>query len=268
MEDSKLISVIIPVYNGEKYLAQCIENMLCQTYTKLEIIVIDDGSKDNSAKIAEQYPVKLFRQENKGLSAARNMGVSLTSGDYIHFMDVDDLLNLEYYEKMMEALLQADADMACGGMINEIKPHRSTLYDYRFLLMTTDDKLSSTKVGKYGYVWRYVFKKSLLTEHHLQFEEGRLIEDLAFSLAAVYFAKKIVTVPGAVYFYKLRVNSITQNENSAFIKRRHDDLKHAREVRQQFATEHHFEIPGATKNGFIPLLAKWIARLGGGFRYF
>ena len=114
---NNLVSVIIPVYNGEKYIKNCLENVLSQTYKNLEIIVVDDGSTDRSAEIAAGYPVKIVAHErNSGLSAARNTGIDNAQGDYIHFMDVDDLLNTDFYKSMVEAIVSTGSDIACSGV--------------------------------------------------------------------------------------------------------------------------------------------------------
>lgn len=94
MSHSALISVIVPVYNVAPYLAQCIENLLPQTYRNLEIIIIDDGSIDGSSEITQRFPLELLYKTNKGLSVARNLGLENALGDLVHFMDVDDLINL------------------------------------------------------------------------------------------------------------------------------------------------------------------------------
>jgi len=239
---SMKISVIIPVYNGEKYIAQCIENMLCQTYKNLEIIVIDDGSTDNSAVIAKQYPIQLICQENQGLSASRNRGVEVATGEYIHFMDVDDLLNLEYYAHMAEAITITDADMAYGGIINEMQPHRTLLYSDRWLLVTTDDKFQFTNVYEWGYSVRYLIKKTFLIEKNLQFEVGKLIEDLPFSIQAVYKANKIVTVPNAIYYYKKRAGTIMTTNDRAAKRKRKEGWIAAKAFRKEFAQQHNLKI--------------------------
>jgi glycosyltransferase involved in cell wall biosynthesis len=255
------ISVIIPCYNGEKYIEQCLENVLCQTYKELEIVVINDGSKDNSLQIIEKYSdrTKIINQENRGLSAARNAGINCATGDYIHFLDVDDLLNLQYYEKMAEAIALTDAEIAVGGVINEGRTKRTIVYDYQNVATIIEDKLTMTKVGQYGYVWRYLFNLNFLKINNLCFEEGRFIEDLAFSLQAVYFAKKIVSVPQAIYTYKLRENSIMGNRDAAFKRKRHEDWLHAKEFRQNFANKHNFSIPDIATKGFGALIVKYFS---------
>jgi glycosyltransferase involved in cell wall biosynthesis len=240
MESSKLISVIVPVYNGEKYVAQCIENLLYQTHKNLEIIVVDDGSTDHSAEIAKQYPVKIIRQANRGLSASRNVGISAAGGEFIHFMDVDDLINLEFYEKMVQAIVETGADMACCGFVFERYPHQSQYIKYRMLVSKLEDKLLMTNVSNYGACWCYLFKSSFLKNKSICFEEGRLVEDRFFSTQAVFYANKIVSVPDAVYFYKNRVNSIMTTKNLSLISKRHRDRQHAKEFQHHFAVQNQF----------------------------
>ncbi|GHT17458.1 hypothetical protein FACS189429_1590 [Bacteroidia bacterium] len=252
------ISVIIPCYNGEKYVAQCLENLLSQTCKALEIIVIDDGSTDNSAQIAAKYSIKLVRlSQNSGLSAARNAGMDIATGDFIHFMDVDDEINDVFFENMLSAILATDADIACGGMINEPSPRKNLIYSEIEVLTTTAEKLEKTKVGRWGYVWRYVFNTDFLKNHHLRFEEGRFIEDLPFTLPAVFFAKKVVLVPHAVYTYKLQENSIMTTNDFAHRKKRFRDWQHVKAFRKAFANQHKFKIPNVATTGVKALIVKW-----------
>ncbi len=225
------ISVIIPVYNGEKWVTQCIENVLCQSYKDLEVIVVDDGSTDATAEIASRYPVKLIRQANKGLSGARNTGIDASTGDYIHFMDVDDCINLHYYERMAEAA--EDADIVCGGVVNMNHSYKTILFPDRLLLTTPEDKFYVTNVGYNAYVWRYIIKRSFLVEHKLRFEEGRLFEDVLFSLDAFIKANRIVTVPCAVYYYMKREGSI-MNSNGDKARYRKEQSKKAKAYRRDF----------------------------------
>lgn len=237
------ISVIIPVYNGEKYIAQCIETILCQTYKNVEIIVINDGSSDNSAAIAKQLPVKVIRfEENQGAAAARNAGIAAATGEYIHFMDVDDWLNLEYYERMIDAIILTDAEIACSCFANEVTPRVSTLFSSRLVLMTAEDKIAATNAGLMGSVCNYLFKKAFLLEKNLQFEVGHLVEDVMYSLQAIYEANKIVTVPDAVYYYKKRQGSTVNNTDSAFIKKRKADSQRAIHSRDEFLKKHHLSV--------------------------
>ena len=99
------ISVIVPVYNVEKFLAQCLESLVLQTYKNLEIIIVDDGSSDNSYKIYKKYAksdsrIQIIKQKNAGVSAARNTGLASATGEYVHFIDSDDYIDIDYYEKI------------------------------------------------------------------------------------------------------------------------------------------------------------------------
>ena len=254
------ISVVIPVYNGELYIAECIERLLRQTYENLEIVVVSDGSTDRSVEIAEKYPVKIIQfEQNRGPATARNAGMDVATGKYVHFMDVDDAINDEFYEKLAIAVEETQADIACCGMINEPKPHRTMIFKERLELTTTKEKLKVTNVGRWGYSVRYLFNVDFLKANNLRFEEGRFIEDMPFSFAAVYFANKLVTVPDAIYTYIFRKNSIMTRRDRAHYKKKHRDLRHAREFRHNFARKHGFKIPGVPTMGWLSLFyVKWL----------
>jgi glycosyltransferase involved in cell wall biosynthesis len=118
-----LISVVIPAYNGEAFLDQAIESALEQTWPRTEVVVVDDGSTDRSAEIAGSYPVKLMRQENRGVAAARNRGLDVTKGDLFSFLDQDDMLRPEKLECQLEALLaQPEAGMSSCRMRIFLEP--------------------------------------------------------------------------------------------------------------------------------------------------
>jgi glycosyltransferase involved in cell wall biosynthesis len=235
---NNLISVIIPAFNAEKYIAQSIENALFQSYKNLEIIVINDGSTDKTAEIAEHYPVKLINQENRGLSAARNVGVENATGEYIHFFDADDLINTDFYQNMLSAILFADANIACSGVWHEKEAKKNTFFSEKIIAVNAEDKLTLCKVLAQGYVVKYLFKKSFLLENELKFHVGRFIEDMFFSFQAVFLSNKVITAPNAVYYYKYRQNSITANKNRQIRKKRRADWKFAYQFCLDFAQTH------------------------------
>lgn len=258
MTKTSLVSVVIPVYNGEQYISSCLDNLMNQSYKNLEIIVINDGSSDNSEQIIKNYPVKLISlTSNSGISIARNRGIDTAKGEFIHFMDVDDSINSDYYKEMVDAITETNADIACSGMLNEPKPHRTMLFKEREIFITTEAKFKATNVGKWGFSVRYLFKTDFLKKYNLKFIEGRLIEDLPFSISAVFFANKLVTVPGAIYSYILRQNSVTTQRNSSFRRKRRRDLRFAKEFRHKFAREHNFKIPYVPTGRFALFFVKW-----------
>lgn len=243
--DLPLITVVIPVYNGEKFIKTCLENVLGQSYKNLEIIVVNDGSTDKSAEIAAQYPVKTVTHEkNSGLSAARNTGIDNATGDYIHFMDVDDLLNTDFYNAMAKAVVETSSDIACSGVIHEQEKYKTQLFGKQKTYISTKDKLTATYVGKWGYVWRYLYRLDFIRQNNLRFEVGRFVEDLSFSLPSLYFAKKIVVVPGATYLYAFVENSIINNPDKTHKAKVKEDFRHAQKVILDFASKHNFKIPG------------------------
>jgi glycosyltransferase involved in cell wall biosynthesis len=242
LKKDTLISVVIPAYNAAQYLEQCIQNVLLQSYKNLEIIVVDDGSKDNTREIAQQYPVKLIQQENQGSAAARNAGIQAATGEYIHFMDADDLINLNFYERMLDAILSVDADMACCGFIHERLPAFNSVIIEQFVFINTEDKMTFTNVGHQGAAWKYLFKISFLRSKKLLFDLNlRVAQDKAFSLQAVFYANKIISVPNAVYIYKVRNNSAMTASTTKQKKNRKKSIKEANEFCKKFANEHHLK---------------------------
>lgn len=233
----KTISVIIPAYNAEKYIAQCIYMLKAQSYKKLEIIVVDDGSTDQTYNIARQLSVKFIRQSNQGVSAARNIGLKEATGEYVHFLDADDLLNVDFYKNMIRAAHSLDAEVACCGLNHERHPSLSRYFTEDILVSIMDDKVWLTNVENQGNTFKYLIKRTLIDEHNLRFDEDlRIGEDAVYSLKLIYYAKNVVGVAGATYFYKNRINSaITRKrtfhkaslgiEKKKFIERRERFIK-------------------------------------------
>lgn len=257
-----LVSIVVPVYNGEKYLKSCLDSIIVQSYKNLEIIVVDDGSIDKTAEIAQKYPVKLVSMDkNRGLSAARNRGMDEALGEYIHFLDGDDDVSPDYYKEMVAAITETGSDVACGGVVNDKKSYKTLRFKKRKVYTTIEDKFKASYVGKWGYVWRYLYKLDFLREKGYRFEEGRLIEDLAFSLPTVYYSNQLVVVPNADYFYRFRENSIMSTKTKAHAEKRRKDWLHAKALRQEFADTHGFKIYGVHKGKFMYLIRKFYVSL-------
>ena len=129
LNETPLISVIIPVYNVEPYFRQCLNSVVGQTYEKLEILIIDDGSTDECGKICDEYAerdgrIKVFHTENRGLSAARNLGIDEAGGEYINFIDSDDWFELNAIETAVNAAIDSKADIVCFRYVKEYKNTR------------------------------------------------------------------------------------------------------------------------------------------------
>ena len=201
------ISVIIPMYNAEKYIDECLDSVLAQTYKNLDIIVIDDGSTDDSIKIAEKKSknIKIIRNKHLGVSVARNRGLDIATGEWVHFVDADDkLAGTDFYEKVIDAIANPDIDLAAVGVLDEKRGLRPT-YSYKRarIYARTQKKINVTRVARRPAVWNYIFRRDMLNRHGLQFDSKRPIsQDVMFSIPAVYYARAVVTVPGAFYWYR------------------------------------------------------------------
>ncbi|MDR1952212.1 MAG: glycosyltransferase [Elusimicrobiota bacterium] len=252
MPQDFLISVIVPVYNVEKYLSQCLENLIYQTYKNLEIIIVDDGSTDGSHLVYEKYAakdprIKIVKQANKGPSGARNAGMKQAHGEYIYFMDSDDYIDLDYYEKMIKAAIDTQADIACSRLCF-FRSNGVTWAGINFsqnaILTNVYDKLHVSECLRYPGVTKFLFKSEFVKNKNLSFEEGRCCgEDSMFSVPALYYSNKVVLVPEAMYHYRRdSYNSITNMIDSEKVKKRNNDDLYMRNKLKEFAISHNFEI--------------------------
>jgi glycosyltransferase involved in cell wall biosynthesis len=211
-----LISVIIPVYKVEKYLEQCLVSVIFNSYGNLEIIIVDDGSPDNSADIYNKYAeldkrIKIIVQENAGLSAARNAGVKAANGEYVHFVDSDDYIDLNFYEELVNDALQYDADIvACGIKISNAVA--AITYSHRIICADLYTKIQKLICAKHGYAVRYLLRRRFLAENKIEFVVGKSFEDLPFTLTAVKAANRVVINPNTFYHYIRRPNSISTSK--------------------------------------------------------
>lgn len=235
MSDTPLISVVIPAFNAAAYIGQCIENVKYQTYQHIEILVIDDGSTDDTVAIAKSFNVKVISQGNNGVSAARNRGINNAVGQYVHFLDVDDLINDCFYEELLDSATKYDADVVCCSVYHE----KSSLWSHEksgiFVASNSEDKMMLAKVGEDGHCFKYLFRKDFLLNHSIYFDESiGISEDLVFSIQAVYFANRLVLQDKALYFYKHRTGSTLALFNTRKRIDRSRELAPVREFKQFF----------------------------------
>ena len=229
---NKLVSIIIPVYNVEKYLAECIESVLRQTYQNIEILLIADGSPDNSGKICDKYAkkdsrVRVIHKQNGGVSSARNVGLEQANGEYITFVDGDDFIAKSYIEELYKTLENANADLSfCkydhynGLGFEEIKEGFPTN-----LVVDKNDqsfidffcRFFTNKNNFCGSSCRVLYKKSVLQD--LSFNENvKISEDLLFLLQAIFNAKKLVFLDKALYHYRVAQGSACHSYKKNFLK--------------------------------------------------
>lgn len=210
-----LISVIIPVYNSADLLTRCLNYLINQTYNKLEIIIIDDGSTDNTPGVCRDFAkrdarIKFLRQKNSGPANARNNGLGKATGEYVHFHDADDFVEQDYYEKMVAALNQSHADIICGE-VEEIG-YFFPKFDRVHICTTLEEKLSIPRTYMFNVVWRYLYRRDFLVQHNLQYPKNMFVgEDTMFMMYATYYANTIATAPGAVYHCISNPDSLGKN---------------------------------------------------------
>ncbi len=208
------ISVIVPVYNVENQLERCLQSLISQTYTQLEIILVDDGSADNSGDMCEKYAakdsrIKVIHQENKGLSGARNAGLDVATGEYIFFLDSDDYLAITALEKLINQSNRCNADIvACGfahvydnGTESTFTSSAPAQYSGReaVLQMMTTNNICST-------AWNKLYKADLWKD--IRFPVGRLHEDEATTYKLLFNANLVAYLPECLYKYYQRDDSI------------------------------------------------------------
>ena len=201
------VSVIIPVYNVEKYIERCLESVIHQTLKEIEIIIINDGSSDRTSKKIEKFlgdkRVIYIKTENKGQSAARNKGLKIAKGEYVGFVDSDDYIDLDFYEKLYKRIKETNADIAAASIVR----HHGTFEKWRVnydLNKTTTDKNEMFKLVKYpnqSYVWNKIYKKEFLDSINFEFMEGVFYEDVLALYYLLLNCKKLTTVTGTNYYY-------------------------------------------------------------------
>ncbi len=235
-----LISVIIPIYNVEEYLNQCIESVIKQTYRHLEIILVDDGSPDKCPEICDMWAkkdnrIKVIHKQNGGLSDARNAGIDLSTGKYIAFVDSDDWIMPEMYEKMLHTLENENADI-CACNILACYPDENVVcgnndYFVGNSEQTLDLLYSDTKYPVSA--WNKLYKRKCWD--NLRFPVGKICEDAFTTYLLIHNANYIIQIPEALYCYRIRSNSIMTSDFS--IKRM--DEEEAWRVNYQFVKKYY-----------------------------
>jgi glycosyltransferase involved in cell wall biosynthesis len=214
-----LISIIVPVYNVELYLAECINSLLIQTYKNIEIILVNDGSTDKSSFICKQYEKRssniiLINNSNKGLSAARNEGIQHAQGDYIIFVDSDDIIHKDYLKILFDLISDADISVCEVKNFSEKNPIIDENLNFQIYPALTGDEfnehLYQHKFGRLAIlVTNKLYKKDLWDE--IEFPLNRFHEDCFTIYKVTDKAKKIVITDKPLYYYRKRAGSITFN---------------------------------------------------------
>jgi len=212
-----LISIIIPVYKVEEYLEKCIESVLKQTYTNLQIILVDDGSPDNCGKICDEYAKKDSRIEvihkvNGGLSDARNVGIAKAKGKYIGFVDSDDYIKEDMYEILINLIKEYDADVSICNLYDVIdgkeyiRNNENGIQEYSRLEILKEVLLDK---NIQSYAWNKLYKKELFDE--IKYPIGKKYEDIGTTFYVFEKCNKIVVTSKPEYYYLKRSDSLVNN---------------------------------------------------------
>lgn len=198
----KVVSILIPIYNAEKYITRCINSVIEQNYNNLEIVLVDDGSKDKSLSICESFAkkdsrIKIIKQKNKGVSSARNKAIENATGEYVTFLDADDSIEKQYIQELIK-YHEKNSLTRCRYSSTREKSINQTEYI---------DLIAKGKVA--GVCWGYLFEKELLNE--LRFDENvSYMEDTIFIIQYILKIKKVIIVNDAIYNYNQNEESLTQ----------------------------------------------------------
>lgn len=215
------VSIIIPVYKVEKYLGKCIKSILKQSYQNLEIILIDDGSPDECGKICDSYAgkdkrIRVIHKENGGVARARNDGLNIATGDYISFIDSDDWIAEDAYERMVRCIRQYEADCVIGGCVT-VKEKNGELefpknqFSYKEECVPAEEVMKNLLLHA-SAVWNRLFRKEVFEE--IRFPVNRVNDDEVVAVHAYAKCKKIVFLNCPTYYYRIRENSITTSSFS------------------------------------------------------
>ena len=238
-----LVSIILPVYNAQSHLARCLSSICAQTYQNLEIIVLNDGSKDQSLPVCEEFRKKdsriiLVDKANSGVSDTRNLGLKLATGEYIQFVDSDDYIDPDYTGHLVAAAEEHHADLVIApykmvipagaskpeqvlekledelGVMTVARPPEVREYGFLPAGVYTQDEFARHLMDKpasyfYGVLWNKLYRRDLVVQHHLEMNPAlRICEDFMFNLEYLRVARYIVAVPSPVYYYVRTKNSI------------------------------------------------------------
>lgn len=213
------VSVIIPVYNVEKYIGRCLDSIVKQTYENLQIIVVNDGSRDNAVEIIHKYiqkdnRIELFNKENGGLSDARNYGLKYARGEYVCFIDSDDWVTYDYIETLIKQF-STEIDITCAGFDLAFENNVFNSFKYRMKnkILSSDSALVELCIGKWmtNHVFNKMFRLSLFK--NIEFDVGRTFEDIYIMHKLFAKARKISCSSQIIYHYFMRNDSIVHQDN-------------------------------------------------------
>lgn len=224
-----LITIIVPVYNVEKYIRECIESLLHQTYKNLEIVLVDDGSTDKSGDICENYAymdsrVKVIHKKNEGLGFARNTGLTVAQGKFVTFIDSDDKADVDLIERLLEGIADFDCDTCIGGfkrisengITNFVEQYDVALFTgadvynklFARMLGSAPDKHDAIRMS----VWNVMYSMDIICRYKIEFpsEHKFISEDIIWNSEYYKYAKRVKVIDSTAYNYRITPGSLTQ----------------------------------------------------------
>ncbi len=244
------LSIIVPVYNVEKYLPKCLESLIKQTLKDIEIICVNDGSMDNSLAILKEFAskdsrIRIIDNQHQGVAKTRNTGIEQSTGEYIGFVDSDDYIDLDFFEKLYNSATKSNSDIAIASILK----HKNffNIYNAKYtkeeIAITIQDKIKLCEDKKhfFFYAWNKIYHSGFIKENNIKFSEGQIYEDVMFAIKALYYSNKIISVYGTKYHYIEHENSLTKYKDKTGEKEQ--DLVKAYSELQEFCNSKNIEIP-------------------------
>jgi glycosyltransferase involved in cell wall biosynthesis len=228
------ISVIVPVYNVEKYLSECLDSILNQTFSDIEVICVNDGSKDNSRNILEEYKqkdsrIKIVDKENGGLSSARNAGMKVATGEFLSFIDSDDWVDKTMLEKLYNNITTLNTDIAICGVYQYDETNQKLLDEDKYFTLGYFDKSFDNRAFSYEdttsfimdvcvMAWNKLYRRSLIDECNAWYPDGLIFEDGPFFFSLFFKTQRVSIVRDLLYYYRInRIGSIVQRGGKQFL---------------------------------------------------
>lgn len=234
----------------EKYLPKCLESLIKQTLKDIEIICVNDGSMDNSLTILKEFAskdsrIRIINNQHQGVAKTRNTGIEQSTGEYIGFVDSDDYIDIDFFEKLYNSATKSNSDIAIASILK----HKNffNIYNAKYtkeeIAITIQDKIKLCEDKKhfFFYAWNKIYHSGFIKENNIKFSEGQIYEDVMFAIKALYYSNKIISVYGTKYHYIEHENSLTKYKDKTGEKEQ--DLIKAYSELQEFCNSKNIEIP-------------------------
>lgn len=234
----------------EKYLPKCLESLIKQTLKDIEIICVNDGSMDNSLAILKEFAskdsrIRIIDNQHQGVAKTRNTGIEQSTGEYIGFVDSDDYIDIDFFEKLYNSATKSNSDIAIASILK----HKNffNIYNAKYTkeetAITIQDKIKLCEDKKhfFFYAWNKIYHSGFIKENNIKFSEGQIYEDVMFAIKALYYSNKIISVYGTKYHYIEHENSLTKYKDKTGEKEQ--DLVKAYSDLQEFCNSKNIEIP-------------------------